>query len=194
MTSATPRVLIYGSGEYAQMLRLHLPQYGQGFAGFIDDFSSGPEVIGTLLDASARSPGERLVLGIGYRSLSAREACAQRALDLGLEFATLIHPKALVADVACVGQGAVVMAGAYVDASARLGPFGVMWPNSVLSHDSVVGSHSFLSPSATVCGFVSVGARCFIGANAVLVDHQTVAGDQFIKAGVVLAQRNPRPA
>jgi acetyltransferase-like isoleucine patch superfamily enzyme len=40
-----------------------------------------------------------------------------------------------------------------------------------VSHDSEIGDNCFVSPNATICGAVRVGANSFIGAASAIADH-----------------------
>lgn len=52
-----------------------------------------------------------------------------------------------------------------------------------------VGHHTTIAPGATICGDVTIGRRCYIGANATVLNLTTVPDDTLVKAGTVWAQR-----
>ncbi|MCS6774935.1 MAG: hypothetical protein RMJ43_13885 [Chloroherpetonaceae bacterium] len=180
-------VLVYGAGDFGQVIRDLVAQCGYPFAGFIDDITDGPEVLGTY--ASVRRthlPEEHAIaIAIGYRHLAARWQVYRRVCADGYATPALIHPRAYVRDPGAVGAGAFIMAGAIVDVGATVGELAVLWPGSNVSHHCAVGANTFLSPGAIVCGFTRVGHGCFLGAGAVVVDHMEVPPAQFIKAGTV---------
>lgn len=149
----------------------------------VDDVRSGPGVIGTLAQvARSHPPGEYgMVLAIGYSNLPGRWAAWQRVRELGYALPALIHPRAYVADSACVEEGAMIMAGAIVDVRAVIGEAAVLWPGACVNHDAAIGANAFVSPKATVCGFAEVGAHSFIGAGAAVVDHARVPEGSFVK-------------
>ncbi len=189
-------VFIYGSGDFGQVLKpLVLDTVGQ-FAGFIDDWNTGDEILGSL-DAvlpKLNAAVHQFVLAIGYRHLKARWEIYQRLRRLDFQFPTLIHRSALVHGSARVDEGAVVMMGAIIDVNVRVGPLAVLWPGATVAHDTNIGSNSFVSPRATVCGRSTVGRDCFIGAGAVVVDHVAVPDGSLVKAGTVFHRRStPTP-
>jgi sugar O-acyltransferase (sialic acid O-acetyltransferase NeuD family) len=177
------QVLIYGSREFAQTVAELVEDCGHGVAGFIDDFSPGPGIVGTLVQARrSHSPDEYgIALAVGYNQLAARWDAWQRVCEAGYRAPALIHPRAYVAKSAEVGEGAMIMAGSIVDARAKVGAIVVAWPGSCVSHDCVVGENSFISPNATLCGYVNLGAHCFVGAGAAIVDHCSVPPSTWIK-------------
>lgn len=176
--------LIYGSNEFARILKDFLEFHEMKFSGFIDDFRTDDSIIGTFADISeCYSPDDyEIVLGIGYSNLPARLKAFDRIKSAGFKVATLVHRNAYVRSLANIHEGAIVMANATVDCNAVIGKATVIWPGVVVNHDSIISINTFLSPSATICGFVHVGESCFVGAGAVISDHVNVPDETFIKA------------
>jgi len=179
------KILVYGSKDFGRLIRELVRTAGHECMGFIDDFATGPDIVGTYVDAQRLCPptsGVGIVIAIGYEHIPARWSVFERVTSDGYAVPALIHPTAIVHSGVSVGNGAIVMAGANVDAFSEIGSLAVLWPGVIVSHDSVVGSNSFLSPGAIVCGFVTIGSGCFIGAGAVVADHRSVPAGSFVKA------------
>lgn len=168
-----------------QVVRALLADCKLPFAGFIDDFTGGSEVIGSLEDllASALAEECEIIMAIGYRHLEARLTRFDLLKSAGFRFATLVHPAAYVSASAHLGEGAIVMARAIVDVSASIGDAAVLWPGANVSHDCEIGRNTFMSPGSVICGCSRIGASCFIGAGAVITDHVDVPAGSFISAG-----------
>jgi len=183
------RLFVYGSREYALVVRNHLQLCGHEFEGFIDDQRSGAEILGTYEQVRQTHDPARhgIALGIGYKDLSARRIVLDRVERDGWQLPPLVHPRSWVRDAAAIGAGTVVMAGAAVELNAAIAAGCVVWTNVVVSHDSSVDRNSFLSPGAIVCGFARVGADCFVGAGAVIVDRCVVPDRSFVRAGEVVS-------
>lgn len=181
------KILVYGSQEFGQVVRDLVEVCGEEFVGYIDDVYEGKEVLGPFAQIQQRFPPAdyAVALAIGYKNLGVRAQLAQRVTENGYELVTLIHPRAYVRHLQGVAAGCLVMAGAVVDVGATLEELVVVWPGVVVNHDSRIGANTFLSPNATICGFVQVGAGCFIGAGAVVVDHVRVPDGSFVKAGAL---------
>ncbi len=180
-------LLVYGSKDFGRLVRELLVQCGHRFAGFVDDFNRGPDVIGPYADALTRFPPvtHGMVIAIGYGHLEGRWKAYEKAKRDGYVVPALMHRTAIVHPGSAVGEGAIVMAGANVDAFSRLGDLTVLWPGTVVSHDCEVGRNCFVSPGAVLCGFVKTGKDCFIGAGSVIVDHRELPDGSFVKAGSV---------
>ena len=184
------KLLVYGSRDFGKVLRELATDCGHAFAGFVDDVEPGNAgVVGTFEAARASHPASShgLVMAIGYKHLEARLRIMAAARAAGYAFPALVHPAAHVHRTVQVGEGAIVMARAIVDVRAKLGQACVLWQGVNISHDSVIGDNTFLSPGAIVCGLASVGANCFLGAGSVIADHRTVPDGSFVKAGAVFA-------
>lgn len=178
-------MLIYGSKTFAQVIRHLLTDLNIPFDGYIDDVSEGESIVGSYekVKASFTPAKTPIALGIGYQNLEARLKIAQKLQNDGFPMPALIHPRAYVHPTAQVGMGSIVMAGAIVDLQVVLEPWCVLWPGVVVNHESTIGSNTFLSPSATVCGCTQVGSGTFVGAGAIIVDHRKVPDRSFVKAG-----------
>ena len=177
------RLLIYGSKDFAATVAELVRHCGYEVAGMVDDYNSGPGILGNFDSVTQSHPPSEygVAIAIGYSNISARWAAWEKIRSAGYLAPALIHPRAYVADTARVGEGAMVMAGAIVDVRAEIGDLTVLWPNTCINHDSKIGFNTFVSPSATICGFVDIGPHSFIGAGAVIVDHCQVPETSFIK-------------
>ncbi len=181
------KILIYGSRDFGVVLKRLAIQCGHEFIGFIDDWHTGPTVLGTFDQVSKKwPPGScEVVLAVGYKHLSARRKLLIALQDSGYAICSLIHPAAFVSPDCRLDAGVTIMAGAVIDSNAAVGAGCVVWPGAVLNHDVSVGANSFISPNATVCGCVNLGESCFVGAGATVVDHVDAPANTFIKAGSV---------
>lgn len=178
-------LFVYGSQDFGRVVRALVLDAGHACAGFIDDFSTGPEIVGTYEHVRASHPPSAdigIVIAIGYDHMDARWAVYEKIKRDGYTVPALVHPTARVHPNVRVGDGAIVMAGANIDVFCGIGDLTVVWPGAIVSHDSQVGPNCFLSPGAILCGFVDVGANSFVGAGAVVADHRTVPAGSFVKA------------
>ena len=182
------KLLVYGSRDYACLVRDHLQLCAHEFGGFIDDESAGVGIAGSYSEILRTHPRSQygIAIGIGYKDLDARRSVLQRLERDAWQLPPLIHPRAWIRDLSSIGNGAVIMAAAAVELNAVIEAGCVLWSNVVVSHDCRVGANSFLSPSVTVCGFARIGRDCFVGAGAVIVDHCSVPDGSFIRAGEVV--------
>ena len=106
-------------------------------------------------------------------------------------FATLVHPRAWLAERVTVGEGAQVFAGALVNADAQIGAHAIVNIGCRVSHDAVVGDFATLGPGATLCGAASVGKGCELGAGAVVLPRVYIGDEARLGAGAVAVASLP---
>ena len=177
-------LLVIAASTFGRLMSVLAHECGRTVVGFVDDWTTGPDILGTTDDLghSLRASDHELVLAIGYRHLQTRLRLFERLRANGFHFPALVHPTARISPHAELGDGCLVMAGADVDAFTEIGEACVLWPNTTVSHDNRIGGNTFISPAATLCGFVTVGEGSFIGANSTIFDGSTLPAGAFVKA------------
>lgn len=186
-------LLIIGASSFGRLIATLAEECGRPVAGFIDDTIDGPSILGNTHDLGTELQPlhYELALAIGYKHLQARLGQFIRLKEAGFHFPTLIHPTARISKHANLEEGSLVMGGADVDAFSEVGSVCVLWPRAVVSHDNRIGRNTFISPAATLCGFVTVGQSSFIGANSTIVDGSTLRENSFVKAASLHYSKNP---
>jgi acetyltransferase EpsM len=144
----------------------------------------GAEVIGPL--ATVAEHGGDAVLALGNNRT--RLALAARLDRLGLRWATIVHPSAVVMPSARLGPGTVVFPNAVVGSEAQLGAHVVVNSGVVLEHDSVVESGANLSPGVRTGGRIHVGEGAFISTGVTLAPRVKVGAWSVIGAGSVVVR------
>jgi sugar O-acyltransferase (sialic acid O-acetyltransferase NeuD family) len=105
-----------------------------------------------------------------------------------IAFATLIHPRAVVADPASVGEGTVVMAGAVVNPGAVIGRHAVLNTNCSVDHDCRIGDFASVSPGAALGGNVKLGYCSFVGIGAAVNQGISMGDHTVVGAGAVVVR------
>lgn len=169
---------IIGSSGYAKVIIDAVELQGTyQIEGLIDDFKTpgervlGYPVVGGMdwLQKHACSCTVTLFIAIG--SGYHREAITQKLKGIALQWATVVHPNALVSRHADIGAGSFVAARAMVAAGARVGAQALINHGAQVDHDSCLGDYVTISPGAILCGNVVVGTGALIGANATVIER-----------------------
>lgn len=152
-------------------------------------------IVGTDAQISDHTPNTvylAMGLGISGRGHILMEN-TQRRLDLarafagrGYRFPPLVHPTAVVARNAELGDGAQIMAGTVIQPNCRIGAFAVINTGANVDHDSSVGAGSHVAPGATLCGRVAIGEAAYVGAGATVVNNKTLGDRVLVTAGSVV--------
>jgi sugar O-acyltransferase (sialic acid O-acetyltransferase NeuD family) len=103
-------------------------------------------------------------------------------------FATLIHPRAVVADSANVGEGTVIMAGATINPGAMIGRHTVLNTNCSVDHDCQICDFASVSPGAALGGNVKLGYCSFVGIGAAVSQGISMGDHTVVGAGAVVVR------
>lgn len=165
--------------------------------GVLDDDPArvGSEVLGVPVlgaidvETVARLGVERAVLAIGNNRVRA-ELAARLAGHVA--WATLIHPSAVVAPTAHIGEGAVVFAGAVIQPDAVIGRHAIVNTGATIDHDCVIGDFAHIAPGVHLAGNVHIGEGAFMGIGSCAVPGVRVGNWATVGAGgVVIADVPP---
>lgn len=152
---------------------------------FFDDDKSNKLSSGTV-DEALEHRNMAFIVAIGDNET--RMHITNRISDLGLQLATLIHPRACIASDAAIGPGTVVMANAVVNSGAAIGKGCIINTSAVVEHDCRIDDFSHISVNSTVAGTVSIGRLCFIGAGATIINNISISDSVIIGAGAVVVE------
>jgi sugar O-acyltransferase (sialic acid O-acetyltransferase NeuD family) len=186
--------IIFGAGPFAALLNQQLLETGHEVAGFVvdaeyrngDTFADRPFLDWDLFLKSEEYSDCDLLVGVGYRDMTVRARAAERILDHGRELGTFIHPRAYVSPAAEVSPGCILFAGAVVEPFVRIGRNNLIWSNSTICHDTVIGEHNYISPAVAISGNCTIGQRSFLGTGSRLIDGVTVGDDCHVAPGSVV--------
>lgn len=87
------------------------------------------------------------------------------ALD---RFETIVHPTASVSRMAKLDLGTVVFQHVTITSNVHVGKHVIILPNSVVSHDDVIGDYSCVTGGVCIAGEVKVGKSCYLGTGSVV--------------------------
>lgn len=189
------RHVIIGAGGHACVLMDALERLRAQIEGFVTNDEDetkyalgGVRRIGTDHDLLARTREDiALVNGVGSTGdTDPRRAVFERFRAAGFSFATVVHPTAIVAADATIGEGAQIMAGAIVQSRARIGMNAIVNSGAIVDHGSIVGEHAHVASGACLSGDVTVGAGAHIGAGATIIQGTRVGEGALVAAGAVV--------
>lgn len=188
-------VIVLAAGGHAKVLVDALLASSAQIAGIVDP---DPKLAGAKLLGVPVLGGEEvveefpaaeveLVNGLGSVDLSGRrQKLFERFKAMGYNFATVVHPGALVACDAELGEGAQVMAGAVIQPGCRIGDNVIINTRASVDHDCVIGAHSHIAPGVTLSGSVLVGASCHLGTAAAAIQGVRIGSRSLVAAGAVV--------
>jgi sugar O-acyltransferase (sialic acid O-acetyltransferase NeuD family) len=196
MTAATWRLLILGTRTFAEEvadLAGAIP--GMQVAGFVENMDrercrqplEGLPVY-WIDDVASLVGSHRAVCAL---STTFRSRFVEQAAGLGLAFATLMHPTAIVSARSDVGEGSILNAACVVGSHSVLGPHVIVNRGALIGHHTTIGAFSSIQPGANVAGACSIGAAVYIGMGAIVLDHITIGPHAVVGAGAVVTRDVP---
>jgi sugar O-acyltransferase (sialic acid O-acetyltransferase NeuD family) len=106
----------------------------------------------------------------------------------------LIHPSAVVARTAILGEGVVVCPHAFVSADAVVGDLCAINGSSSIGHDVKLGSFATLSAHVDLTGWVNVDECVFFGSGARVLPKVQIGRGARIGAGAIVMRSVPADA
>jgi sugar O-acyltransferase (sialic acid O-acetyltransferase NeuD family) len=190
-TEMKKNIVVIGSSGHAKVI-IDIIEKQDAFtiAGIIDPYRTVGE---TLLGYSVLGKEEDLptlmeahgiigcVIALGDNWLRKKVADKINSI-VSLEHITAIHPSAQIAKDVMIGKGTVIMAGAIINTSSRVGDFVIINTKSSLDHDNQLGDFASIAPGATTGGNVRIGDFSAIAIGAIIKHGVSVCEHSIIGA------------
>lgn len=137
-----------------------------------------------------QSVDKRFTIGIGNPVL--RKKLYDKFTAIQGEFVSTISSNSIIGsyDVE-IGVGSNVLPGAIFSNSTRIGKGCIIYYNSILTHDCVLGDFVEVSPSVTILGRATIGSFTQIGCNATVLPNVKIGSNVVIGAGSVVTKDLP---
>jgi sugar O-acyltransferase (sialic acid O-acetyltransferase NeuD family) len=110
----------------------------------------------------------------------------QFAEKFSLNWATVIHPTAVVDPTVQIGKGTVVLAGAIIQVDTVVEGHVIINTSSSIDHDCVIGDFVHIAPGTHLCGGVSIGTGTLIGVGACIKPLLKVGMWSIVGAGAAV--------
>jgi sugar O-acyltransferase (sialic acid O-acetyltransferase NeuD family) len=104
---------------------------------------------------------------------------------------TIIHPSAIIAGNAKIGEGSQILPGAVICAEAKIGRAVIVNTSASVDHESIVEDGAHFMPQATIAGCVKVGRYVQIGSNATIFPRVKIGESAIVGAGSVIMKDVP---
>lgn len=139
-------------------------------------------------DVAALAETHVAVCGIGTTK---RGVFVEQAAELGLRFATVVHPSASVSPSSTLGEGAIVSAGVCVGAQTTIGRHVFLNRGCLVGHHTAIEDFATISPGAIVSGLCWIGEATFVATGATIIDRISIGPRSLVGAGAVVTKDVP---
>lgn len=189
-------VVIFGAGDIARLAHFYFTNDSdRRVAAFAVDgeYRSADSFLGLPLVASAELrrlyPPDRfdVFVAMSYAKMNTlRRAKFEEMTTLGYSCPTYISTRCTYLAKDPPGANCFILEDNTVQPFVRIGENVTLWSGNHIGHDSVIGSHCFISSHVVVSGHVSIGEACFIGVNATLRNSIRIGDRTLIGAGATI--------
>tara|TARA_R110002020_G_scaffold367683_3_gene579570 strand:- start:31206 stop:31901 length:696 start_codon:yes stop_codon:yes gene_type:complete len=185
------RLFVVGGGGHAKVVIEIARAAGWDVVAAFDPGVTG-EVLGVPvrgndhdIAAFVRDTGVRVAaIAIGNNHL--RRRLALKVRGFGCNTPVLLHERAWVSPTALIEQGGVVMAGAVINAAARIGEDAIVNTMAIVEHDCILGTAVHAASRSVMGGTCNVGDATLFGIGATARPGITIGQDVIIGAGCVV--------
>ena len=188
--AAAGKLIIVGAGGHGKVACAVAEASGWTIAGFVDDAPGkiGCSVLGYPILGTTRSLCEQnhhadALLHIAVGGNRQRRLLATLLRDR--EFATLVHPSAILHSSVVVGRGTIICAQAVVHPSSTIGCHCIINTGAIVEHDCHVDDLAQVAPRAVLCGDVHIGEGANVFAGAIVTPGRQVGRWATVGAGAV---------
>ncbi len=186
-------VYVIGAGGHAKVVIRALLESGFRVVGVFDDRMDlqnthvlGIPVLGLTDDIQQQQPVHPAVVAIGTNRT--RQTIVER---LDVEWATVIHPSAVVDKTVKLGPGCVIMAGAVIQVDTIIGDHAIVNTTASIDHDCVVGNFCHVAPGAHLAGECRIGNGVLIGVGAAVIPQIDIGDWSVVGAGAAVVKNVP---
>jgi len=180
---------IFGASGHGKAV-IELAEIHSQVDGLVDDNPVHKQLLGYPLIDSLDTVDSSAQLFIAIGDNRIRRKIFDRLGEVR-QYATLIHPSAIISKRCSIGSGTVIMEGAIVKVAATVGEQVIVNTSASIDHDCHVGDFVHLAPGVRLCGGASIGEGTLVGAGAIITPYVKVGSWCKICAGSVVDKDIP---
>lgn len=134
-----------------------------------------------------------ILMGVGHSQMgNVRKKIFEKCKAMGYQYTTFIHPTAVIASNAEIGEGTIILEKTLIQPFCKIGRANLLWDNVCIAHNGILGDFNTLSGTAGISGNVTIGNNCYIGKHGMVFDKIQIADYTLVGAGAY-AKYNTKP-
>jgi sugar O-acyltransferase (sialic acid O-acetyltransferase NeuD family) len=131
------------------------------------------------------------IVAIGGSNGAIRLMVHDLLIKKGLIPITVIHPSAVIASNALIGEGSQILANATICSRVKIGKSIIVNSSASVDHECILEDGVHIGPGAKLAGCIEVGLNSFIGTGAVVLPRIKIGKNSVIGAGSVVTKNIP---
>lgn len=197
----TKKICIIGTGGFAREVLTYVIDvfdlYGIIYTNKIcflekDELCSEEKIMGfEVIPESSFDPQQHVVI-IGVGDPLVRKKIVEK-YPSNTEYASLIHPTAIVTNWVKLGEGAVICPGVVLTCNINIGKHTHLNLNTTIGHDCNIGDYFTTAPAVNISGNCEIGDCVYFGTNSAIKQGITVANNVTIGMGAVVTKNIVEP-
>lgn len=176
---------LYGASGHGKVIKEIIEAQG----GVVDSFVDDNLELSNFCEKTVMHKSEGLSPMIV--SIGDDKTRKEKVESLTCQYATAIHPSAIISPSAKIGEGTVVMPGAIINAGAVIGKHCIINTGASIDHECEIGDFCHIAPHATLCGQVHVGDGTLVGVGASVIPSVEIGKWCTVGAGAAVVENVP---
>jgi sugar O-acyltransferase (sialic acid O-acetyltransferase NeuD family) len=194
------KLIIWGASGHASVVADIVRREGKykiiGFLDNVNPESRNKEFCGSIIIGGIEQLSRLRQAGVsniifGFGDCKDRLRLSQFVQKKGFSLATAIHPQAVVASDAEIGEGTVIAAGAVINPGTKIGTNVIINTCASVDHDCVIKNGAHICPGVHLGGKVRIGQAAWVGIGSTVIDHVHIGEYSLIGAGSVVVSDIP---
>lgn len=193
-------MLILGAGGHGQtiadaLLKIAMTDPRTRPVGILDDTPGlqnwsyqGVPVLGPM-SRIAEVPHAGVIVAVGDNR--ARREIYLRLKAAGFRFATVVHPAAVIALDAQIGEGCYIGPAEVICAATTVGVNTIVSAAGCIAHHNRIGDHAHIGPGVRTTRDVQIGEGTMIGVGANIVPGRSIGAWSQVGAGSLVSRDIP---
>lgn len=192
------KVIVFGISDFAKQISFYISQskeYELKYFCVNKDYYNETEFMGKQvlvfeedIDKLFRTEF-KFIIALGYKQMRMRKKIFQMIKNKGFSLINFIHPTATIMGE-IKGEGNIILANVITEPFSEVYDNNIVWSNSLLCHDTIVGNHNFIAASSVIGGFSKVIDNNFLGFNTTIKDN-IVIGKEVLVGAKSLVLKSP---
>ena len=186
-------IIIIGTGAVASELTMYLRdipdvqlkgylEYEYNIEKYYNSYHYQKPILGDI-DSYQPCEDDYFVIGVSHVGFRQKVMATMNAKEA--KWYTLIHPTALIAEDAQIGEGCCIAPFCIIGPNATIGDFNQMTSYTVISHDCILGTNNVFS-TVIVCGRVHIGNNNTFYIRSTVQPELSIGNNNTIAAGMIV--------